>query len=293
VALSAAYFGCSLALIKGGTIIFTSQDLFVNDTNKYPNCHSVMILRDASHFQRSFKDEIHGGKLSTLRVLGAHLPIQTRSWLEKNLAKEVFNSYSSNESGQICEVRANGLGDIYPGVSVKIVNENWECLSFGEQGIIAIKSPMQISKYLWNDELNLNHFKEGWFYSNDIGYMTQEGKLVVVDRADNMLNLGGIKIPPKPIEDSLRLITGVNDCALLSENLFFEFETLLVCYEVSAMSDKKAIDASTKKVLADRFKSYRISYFEHFPRTETGKIQKKELQKLVLEVLSLDKCQLS
>jgi acyl-coenzyme A synthetase/AMP-(fatty) acid ligase len=293
VGLGAAYIGCSLALIKGGTIIFTSQDLFVKDINRYPNSHSAMILRDASYFQRSFKDEIHGGKLSTLRVLGAHLPIQNRSWLEKNLAKEVFNSYSSNESGQICEVRADGLGDIYPGVSVKIVNENWECLSFGEQGIIAIKSPMQISKYLWNAELNLNHFKEGWFYSNDIGYMTQEGKLVVVDRADNMLNLGGIKIPPKPIEDSLRLITGVNDCALLSENLFFEFETLLVCYEVSAMSDKNAIDASTKKVLADRFKSYRISYYEHFPRTETGKIQKKELQKLVLEVLSLDKCQLS
>ena len=289
VSLGLAYVGCSLALIKGGTVIFTSQDLFLEDMNSHTNSHSAIILRDAIYFQRSFTEGIQGNKLTTLRVLGAHLPIYTRAWLEKNLAKIVFNSYSSNESGQICDVQADNQGEIYPGVNVKIVNKNWEDLSFGETGRIAIKSPMQISNYLWNAELNLNHFKDGWFYSNDIGYMPQTGKLIVVDRADNMLNLGGIKVPPKPIEDSIRLITGVNDCALLSENSFFEFETLLICIEIAGKFDKKTLDCSTKKVLENRFKSYRIFYFENFPRTETGKIQRNELKKIVLESFSLSK----
>jgi acyl-coenzyme A synthetase/AMP-(fatty) acid ligase len=247
-----------------------------------------MILREANYFQRTFSEGIHGNKLSTLRVLGAHLPMHNRKWLEKNLAKEVFNSYSSNESGQICDVKANGQGEIYPGVSIRIVNENLENLSFGHSGRIVIKSAMQISNYLWNTELNLNHFKDGWFYSNDIGYMSHEGKLVVVDRIDNMLNLGGIKVPPQPIENDIKLITGVVDCALLSENSFFELETLLICIEVSKKADKKTIGNSTKKFVEGQFKSYIISYFESFPRTESGKIKRNVLKNLALEALSLN-----
>ena len=289
VTIGLAYVGCSLALRKGGAIIFTTSDLFISDMQNYGNSHSAMLLREASYFQRSLSERVLGNKLSTLRILGAHLPIRTRTWLENNLSQEVFNSYSSNESGQICEMQSNGQGVIYPGIGVKVVNDNCEELALGGVGRIAIKSPMQISSYLWNDDLNSKYFKDGWFYSNDIGYMPQVGKLIVVDRLDNMLNLGGIKVPPIPIEDSIRQINGVEDCILFSDNSFFDFETLLVCIEPTHGSDENALNIFIKKVLADSFKSIHINYYDKFPRTESGKVQRNELKRKVFEALSRGK----
>ena len=289
VTIGLAYVGCSLALRKGGAIIFTTNDLFIADMQNYGNSHSAMMLREAIYFQRSIAERVLGNKLATLRILGAHLPIRTRTWLENNLSQEVFNSYSSNECGQICEVQPNGQGVIYPGVGVKIVNDNYGDLALGEVGRIAIKSPMQISSYLWNDELNSKYFKDGWFYSNDIGYMPQVGMLVVIDRFDNMLNLGGIKVPPIPIEESIRQINGVEDCILFSDNSFFDFETLLVCIELTHGADESELKRSINKILADHFKSIHINYFEKFPRTESGKVQRNELKRKVFEVLSRGK----
>jgi acyl-coenzyme A synthetase/AMP-(fatty) acid ligase len=39
-------------------------------------------------------------------------------------------------------------------------------------------------------------------------------------------------------------------------------------------------------VLAKRFKSYRFCFVKAFPRTETGKVKRKELQQRVVAVVS-------
>jgi acyl-coenzyme A synthetase/AMP-(fatty) acid ligase len=41
---------------------------------------------------------------------------------------------------------------------------------------------------------------------NDVGFQPEPGKLVVLGRADDMLNIGGEKISPYPIESALNAI---------------------------------------------------------------------------------------
>lgn len=182
-----------------------------------------------------------------------------------------MNSYSSNEAGQVAEILPSGEGSVYPNVELKIVDAGGTDLAIGQIGRVATRSAQQISSYLWNSELNATHFKDGWFISNDVGYLNAQGMLVYVDRADHMINLGGIKIPPKPFEEKIRMLPLVSDCVLIGENAFFEVETLLVGIEVSKACDYQALDKSIGDILAGSFAAYRIFYLKEFPRTDTGK----------------------
>jgi len=44
---------------------------------------------------------------------------------------------------------------------------------------------------------------------NDVGFQPEPGKLVVLGRADDILNIGGEKISPYPIESALNAIDGL------------------------------------------------------------------------------------
>ena len=283
--IGASYVGIKNTLEKGGTVFLTSLENLFWDIAAHSKSHSALLMKDVNYLIKY--SEIHKKhiKLANFRVFGSHLPINIRTWLQTHLAEKVVNSYSSTESGQIGEALPNGQCQIYPEVQLRIVDEGWHDLPQGELGQVTIKSPMQISGYLWNPELNAQHFKDGWFRSNDIGYLTPEGNLVLVDRADNMLNLAGIKVPPAPIEAQIKLLPGVDDCVLLEEDTLSDLQTIAICIETSKILDTNLFEKEVRVVLAGRFKSYRFCYLEAFPRTDTGKVKRKELQQQLLGVI--------
>jgi acyl-coenzyme A synthetase/AMP-(fatty) acid ligase len=285
----AAYAGASVTFIKGGAVVFTSLENFFQDIEINTNSHSALLMRDINYLIKRFPDGRGSQKLATLRVLGSHLPANIRTWLKTKLAEKVINSYSSSESGQIGETLPNGQCQIYPNVKVRIVDEHWNDLPPGDMGQVSIQSPMQISDYLWNSELNKIHFKDDWFRSNDVGYLTPEGNLILVDRADNMLNLAGIKVVPAPIEAEIKLLSGVNDCVLLEEDTLSDLQTIAICIEAAKTIDRALLEKEVIAVLAKRFKSYRFYYLSSFPRTESGKVKRKELRQQIWGATSLKK----
>ena len=119
--------------------------------------------------------------------------------------------------------------------------------------------------------------------SNDLGYLTSQGMVVYVDRVDHMINLGGIKVPPKPFEDKIRMLPLVSDCVLIGENTFFEVETLLVGIELAKACNRQILKKSIGDILAASFTAYRIFYLEEFPRTDTGKVKRNELHAIFLK----------
>jgi len=55
-----------------------------------------------------------------------------------------------------------------------------------------------------------------WFRTEDLGSLDDTGRLVVHARADDLINSGGIKIAPGPVEDALvRYLPGVRDAVVV------------------------------------------------------------------------------
>ena len=283
VLINAGYLGSILALNRGGKIIISSLEDLPANVKKHPGSHASLLLNDLYHFSELYPEPHLTHKLSSVRVVGAFLPNDMRRWLETHLADRAVNSYSSNETSQISEVHTGGTGTIFPEVNVKIVDDCGNPVPSGAVGIIAVKSPMVVPGYLWNSELSKKHFADGWFISSDVGYMPEDNKLVVLGRADDMLIVGGCKVPPEPIETEIKLLDGVSDCVLLSDNILFGVGKVVACIEEKMTPDSKHLQESIVRILSSNFRTFALYYFEKFPRTETGKVRRKALRETIAE----------
>ncbi len=94
------------------------------------------------------------------------------------------------------DLKFGTVGKPIPGVDVKIV----------EDGEILIKGPNVMKGYYKKDEETKEVIREDWFYSGDIGYLDEDGFLVITDRKkDIIVTAGGKNVAPQQIENLLKI----------------------------------------------------------------------------------------
>ena len=89
-----------------------------------------------------------------------------------------------------------------------------------EAGLIRLRGPMLATGYLDATEADAARFTEDrWFVTDDLGRIaaTADGQplLEILGRADDMINTGGVKVPPAPIERIVQGLPGVVDVLVL------------------------------------------------------------------------------
>jgi acyl-coenzyme A synthetase/AMP-(fatty) acid ligase len=185
----------------------------------------------------------------------------------------VANVYSSNETGPIAYWEGGDRYAVVPGVEVRIVDETWRPAPAGEPGRICVRSPIVVSGYLDDPALSAAHFRDGWFLTSDLGLAPRPGLLRVLGRADDMLNIGGVKIPPYPIEQALRSIPGVTDAALLRIESKAAVGSICAVVEASS-ADEAALARQAARIVAQHVRSFTVRVEGAFPRTPTGKVRR-------------------
>ena len=80
----------------------------------------------------------------------------------------------------------------------------------------SVRSPRMVPGYLADEAATARHFVDGWHKTGDLGFQPADQQRVVLGRADDMLNIGGVKVPPQPIETEIKTIAGITDAVLLS-----------------------------------------------------------------------------
>ena len=96
------------------------------------------------------------------------------------------------ETGDIEVLRAAGRAIV--GLDLKITGHNGEELTLGEVGEITVRGPQVSIGYLNRPEENKQSFKEGWFYTGDVGRMDENGIIYLLDRKKDMIVSGGENI---------------------------------------------------------------------------------------------------
>ncbi len=75
----------------------------------------------------------------------------------------------------------------------------------GEGGEILTKGPSVFLGYYKNPEATEETLKDGWMYSGDAGYFDDDGHLIVIDRAKDVMTLAdGTQFSPQFIENKLK-----------------------------------------------------------------------------------------
>ncbi len=146
----------------------------------------------------------------SLRVGGGPMSHALFNTVRTRLTPNVHAGYGSTESGvvafaapEVLEQQSACVGHVADWAKVEIVDEDDHPLPAGEIGLLRIRSEDQVSGYLLNDELNRKHFRDGWFYPGDLGRFDEKGWLYIEGRADDQLNIGGLKVNPEDIDAEL------------------------------------------------------------------------------------------
>ncbi|EER24333.1 AMP-binding enzyme, putative [Coccidioides posadasii C735 delta SOWgp] len=179
---------------------------------------------------------------------------------------------------------ANTVGDIVPSTSVKIIDDNGKELGYNQPGEIIAKGPQIAMGYLGNPTATAEAFDtDGFLHTGDIGYMTEEGLIRIVDRIKEMIKVKGIAVAPAELEDLLLGHPDVADCAVLGVKDDYAGEkpkayvVLRDGLSVSEEMGKKLMKyVSERKV---RFKWVEeIEFTDAVPKSPSGKILRRVLR---------------
>jgi long-chain acyl-CoA synthetase len=118
-----------------------------------------------------------------------------------------ITSVNSRESFEI-----GSVGKPLPGVEVKIADD----------GEILVKSPGVFRGYFKDAENTAAALKEGWLHSGDLGEITKDGFLKIIDRKkDIIITAGGKNIAPQYIENQLKFSPYINDAVVIGDRRKF------------------------------------------------------------------------
>jgi acyl-CoA synthetase (AMP-forming)/AMP-acid ligase II len=162
----------------------------------------------------------------------------------------------------------------------------------GEEGEVIASGP-QIMKGYYNKPEETAHalreFQgEKWLYTGDVAKMDEDGFFTVVDRAKDMLNVGGYKVFSKEVEESLYDHPAVKFCAIIGlpnpDRPGSELVKALIQLDPSYQDkDRDGLEKEIAEFCHENMAPYKrpktIEFVEELPLTAVGKVDKKALRK--------------
>jgi acyl-coenzyme A synthetase/AMP-(fatty) acid ligase len=167
---------------------------------------------------------------------------------------------------------------------VQVVDENGdECPPGVEGELRALVTDGDSTAYLDDDEASAQVFRDGFFYPGDAAVRRADGRIRVLGRTADVINVNGVKHALAPIEQRVQQILGVEEVCIFSGLSEGGVEELVVA--VQSERDLDTLDVERALGASGLFESIRVEFFREFPRTTAGlaKTRRSELRRLAFE----------
>jgi long-chain acyl-CoA synthetase len=190
--------------------------------------------------------------------------------------------------------KTGSVGLPVPGTLVKIVDveSGTREMPFGEEGELIVSGPQVMARY-HNKPGETEHavrsvFGGRWLYTGDVARMDEEGFVYIVDRAKDMLNVGGFKVFSREVEEVLYKHPAVAFCAIVGEKNPDRpgSEVVKAVIQLNAQAsagDRDALSEDIRNHCRENMAPYKvpkkIEFVEAIPLTAVGKVDKKALRK--------------
>lgn len=198
----------------------------------------------------------------------------------------LYYAYGCSEAGRSCiidysKLRGRDSCAGKPNINSRILivddNRNEIQSSVNNQGLIAITGDTVMEGYFNDPELTAKTLVNGVVYTNDIGYIDEEGYLYVVGRRDDVINVGGLKIAPTEVEGVVLRFPGVAECVCypVKDRLGGIAPKLNIVEETGANVDISALREYMLRHLEAYKVPKQIEKVQSVPKTPNGKIDRK------------------
>lgn len=205
----------------------------------------------------------------------------------------IFKMYGLTECKRVSYLPPERIGDkpgsvgrAIPGTEVFLLSPEGEPVEQGERGILHVRGPHVMCGYWNRPEDSARALREGdvpgdrILCTGDWFTMDAEGDLYFIGRSDDMIKVQGEKVAPVEVERALYAIAGVREAAVvgMEDELLGHAVRAYVVLDESSSLDARRI----RKELAERLEGFMIPreivFRASLPRTQTGKISRRELK---------------
>jgi benzoate-CoA ligase family protein len=175
------------------------------------------------------------------------------------------------------EVRPGSSGKPTPGTEVRLVDDNGQDVSVGQEGHLLVKMD-SIAPGYWLEQEKTRAVIEGeWLRTGDLYRKDEDGYFWFCGRSDDMLKVSGLWVSPLEIESALMEHPAVYECAVVArrdEDGLEKARAVVVLKAGYDESVREELEAHLHAKLP-RYKVPRwIEFADALPKTATGKIQR-------------------
>jgi long-chain acyl-CoA synthetase len=167
-------------------------------------------------------------------------------------------------------------------------NGKYRMLEQGEEGELILRGP-QVMKGYWKmpDETAKTIDSEGWLHTGDIAKMDKDGYFYIVDRKKDLIIASGFNIVPREVEEVLFQFPKIMEAAVAGVPDPKRGETVkaFVVLKEGQTSNVEEIRAFCKEHLAPYKVPTGIEFMKELPKTQAGKVLRRELVKAEKEKL--------
>lgn len=179
-------------------------------------------------FFKEIKDTL-GGKMRMMICGGAAINPQILEDLQ-SFGIMALQGYGLSEASPMGALnpenkpKSNSCGIAFPGFDAKISNPGTDGI-----GEICLKGDNIMLGYYKNPEATAEVIKDGWFYTGDLGYIDDEGYIVITGRKKNVIiTKNGKNVFPEELEYQLSLFDVVAESMVFEDSAENKDDTLIV-----------------------------------------------------------------
>jgi fatty-acyl-CoA synthase len=230
--------------------------------------------------------------LSSLRkgYYGASaMPVEVLRELQDRLPGiRLWNFYGQTEMAPLATIlgpgeqvsRAGSAGRPALNVETRLVDDNDVMLPPGRVGEIVHRSPHAMLGYYKDEAMTAAGFRNGWFHSGDLGVMSEDGYLTVVDRKKDMIKTGGENVASREVEETIYQMDEVAEVAVfgVAHPRWVEAVVAVAVPKPGASLTEEAVIRHTRGLLAGYKTPKRVVIADAVPKNPSGKILKRQLR---------------
>lgn len=284
------------ALANGQTLVllgsFANMKRFYRFMEMYHVTGFGMVPSAWAMIRRMSGEKIgtYASQLRYIEIGSAPMPMEEKRELMKLLPQtRICMHYGLTEASRSSFIEfhtdaehLDTIGKASPNVTITVRDSVGQCVPNDQTGEICVEGDVVARRYLATEDVNRQAFWGKAFRTGDLGVQLPNGYFRLIGREKELINVGGKKVSPVEVEDEVRKLPGVVDCACVPmadpNGILGEVVKAFVVLEAGKELMRDAWNAH----LAKRLELYKVPVayecIDAIPKTTSGKVQRLALR---------------
>lgn len=195
------------------------------------------------------------------------LPVEVQRRFEELTGARLVEGYGLSETSPLTHCnpihgtrKVGSIGVPVPNTETRIVDAETGTRDLGvhEVGELVVRGPQVMMGYWNNPDETAKTLRDGWLFTGDITRMDDDGFFFIEDRKKDMVNIGGLKVFPREVEELLFKHPKVREAAVVGVSSRVRGEMLVAHVVPQNGGDPRALKRELREYCAAHLAPYKV-----------------------------------